>query len=180
MSDAPTTEPATTEPTAPPPPPAGPVGEDPNKLPDDHPVLAALKKANKEAETFRRKLAAVEEASQTEAERAVAAAKAEGFAEAMESANKRIIMTEVRAAATGVLVDPDDAVLYLDLDEFEVAGNGDVDTKSIASAVAGLVNAKPHLAAGAKPHALPGGGAMPSTGSSIDDKIRAQARGKPV
>jgi flagellar biosynthesis/type III secretory pathway protein FliH len=62
------------------------VAEDPDKLPDNHPVLLALKKANKEAETFRKRLAAAEEASQTEAERAVAAAKAEGFAEAMSSA----------------------------------------------------------------------------------------------
>lgn len=157
-----------------------PVAEDPDKLPDNHPVLLALKKANKEAERSRARLAAAEEASQTEAERAVAAAKAEGFAEAMSSAHKRIIQTEVRAAATGVLVDPDDAVLYIDLDQFEIDDDGAVDTKSIAAAVAGLVKAKPHLAAGAKPQPLPGGGATPSTGSSIDDTIRAQARGKPV
>lgn len=177
MSDTPVVtdppaDPAPVQPT--------PVVDDPNRLPEDHPVLAALKKANKEAETARKKLAAVEEASQTETEKAINAAKAEGHAEAMSAMNKRLVATEVRAAAHGVLIDPDDAARYLDLDEFEVGADGEVDTKSIASAVAGLAKAKPHLAAGGKPQPLPGGGATPSTGSSIDDTIRAQARGKPV
>lgn len=180
MPEAPVTEPAGVDLAPDPPvtPPAAPPTDDPNRLPDDHPVLAALKKANKEAETFRKKLAAVEEASQTETEKAINAAKAEGRAEVMSEMNKRLVATEVRAAAHGVLIDPDDAARYLDLDEFEVDAAGNVDTKSIASAVAGLATAKPHLAAGGKPQPLPGGGATPSTGSSMDDLIRRAASGK--
>ena len=84
-------------------------------------------------------------------EKAVAAARAEGRTEALTAANARLVRAEVKAAAAGVLNDPDDAVNLLNLDEFEVDEDGEVDAKAIKAAVQRLADAKPYLAAGAKP-----------------------------
>lgn len=66
---------------------------------------------------------------------------------ATERANKRIIRSEIRAAATGKLADPKDALTFLDLDKFEVDENGEVDSDEIADAIDELVQKKPYLAA---------------------------------
>lgn len=105
--------------------------------------------------------AAVEARKDAEAKLAEALAKIEGkekeFAEeqarrkveaaALEKANDRIRKAEVRAAAAGVLNDPADALHYLDLAEFEVSDDGDVDRDAIKAAVQSLVKSKPYLAA---------------------------------
>lgn len=67
---------------------------------------------------------------------------------ATHTANARILRSEIRAVATGKLADPSDAALYLDLEEFEVGDNGDVDTSAIEDAISELLTRKPHLAAG--------------------------------
>lgn len=67
--------------------------------------------------------------------------------EALDAANQRILKSEVKAAAKGVLADPQDAYKFLDLDSFEVDSDGNVDESVIASALAELVAQKPYLAA---------------------------------
>lgn len=64
-----------------------------------------------------------------------------------KKADRRIVRSEVKAAAKGVLADPKDALTFLDLDQFEVDENGDVDEDEIADAIAELVEKKPYLAA---------------------------------
>jgi len=68
-------------------------------------------------------------------------------AAALEKANERIKKAEIRAAAAGKLNDPADALRYLDISEFEVGVDGEVDTAAVTAAIEGLVKNKPYLAA---------------------------------
>lgn len=79
----------------------------------------------------------------TEQERA----QREADAKALTKANVRILRAEVRRAATGKLADPADALAFVDLDQFEVTDDGDVDEDEIATAIDDLLKKKPHLAA---------------------------------
>ncbi|MDA2805711.1 hypothetical protein [Nocardiopsis suaedae] len=76
------------------------------------------------------------EAVRREAERAATA-----------KANKRVVRSEVRAAAAGKLADPADALAHLDTDAFEVGEDGEVDGEEIAEAIDDLLKRKPYLAA---------------------------------
>lgn len=60
---------------------------------------------------------------------------------------QRILRSEIKAAAAGKLADPADAYRFLDLEQFEVGEDGEVDEDEIASAIADLVEKKPYLAA---------------------------------
>lgn len=139
---------------------------------------AAAKAAEKRAKAAEAELEKLRLASASAEEKALAAAKAEGRNEALAVSNARLLRAEVKAAAAGVLQDPDDAVRLLDLDEFEVGEDGEVNAKALRAAVQRLAESKPYLAVGAKPTALPGGGATPSQGFSMDDLIRQKARGR--
>ncbi|MFH8797062.1 hypothetical protein [Streptomyces sp. NPDC017941] len=66
---------------------------------------------------------------------------------ATAAANARIVRAEVRAAAASKLADPRDALKFLDLDQFEVGEDGDVDADEIADAIEELIKNKPYLAA---------------------------------
>ena len=66
---------------------------------------------------------------------------------AAAKANARIVRSEIRAAATGKLADPKDALVFIDASQFEVDENGEVDSEEIAEAVDELIKNKPHLAA---------------------------------
>lgn len=136
---------------------------------------AAAKAAEKRAKAAESELEKVRLEHATAEEKALAAAKAEGRTEAQTAMLAVLVRSEVRAAAGGVLQDPEDAVRLLDLSEFEVGEDGEVNTKAIQAAVRRLATAKPYLAVGAKPTALPGGGATPSQGISMDDLIRTKA-----
>lgn len=85
----------------------------------------------------------------------------ESEAAATAKANKRILRSEIKAAAKGVMADPKDALTFLDLDQFEVDEDGDVDEDEIADAIAELVRNKPYLAAqgGRRFQGSAGGGA---------------------
>lgn len=72
---------------------------------------------------------------------------AEAEAKALEKANTRILSAEVRAAATGKLSDPSDALTFIDLTQFEVDDDGEVDREEIATAITDLLTKKPYLAA---------------------------------
>lgn len=108
---------------------------------------------------------------QSAEEKALEAAKQSGVEEATLAANRRIVKSEVRAAAAGKVSDPEDAAALLgDLDRFIV--KGEVDSKAVSSAIDDLVKAKPYLAAAGKAKPLPGGGATQTTGSSFNDELR--------
>ncbi|MFI1324556.1 hypothetical protein ACH4TI_15105 [Streptomyces rochei] len=74
-----------------------------------------------------------------------AAAKAVQAATA--AANTRILRAEVRAAAKGRLADPKDALTFLDISQFEVDEDGQVDEDEITDAIDTLLKNKPYLAA---------------------------------
>jgi hypothetical protein len=90
-------------------------------------------------------------AGATDQEKALAAARKEAgdaaTAEAVGKANARILSSEIKAAAGTKLADPNDAVRLLDLTEFEVDADGNVDDKKIAAAIDQLLKDKPYLAA---------------------------------
>lgn len=67
--------------------------------------------------------------------------------EAIAAANERILRAEVRAAAASKLADPADALRFIDLSDFEVGSDGDVDASAISAAIDSLVTSKPYLAA---------------------------------
>jgi hypothetical protein len=66
--------------------------------------------------------------------------------EAAKKAARRILRSEIKAAAAGKLTDPADAFQFLDLDEFEVDDDGNVDEDEIAEAIENLLSKKPYLA----------------------------------
>lgn len=66
---------------------------------------------------------------------------------ALAKANARILRAEVKAAAAGRLADPADAYKFLDLDQFEVDDDGNVDSDEVADAIDDLIKSKPYLAA---------------------------------
>lgn len=66
---------------------------------------------------------------------------------ALAKANDRILKAEVKAAAKGVLADPSDAYKFLDLGQFEVDDDGNVDSDEITEAIENLIKTKPYLAA---------------------------------
>lgn len=66
---------------------------------------------------------------------------------AMAKANERIIRAEVKAAAAGKLADPADAYKFLDLGQFEVDADGNLDADEVADAIEDLLKSKPYLAA---------------------------------
>lgn len=67
--------------------------------------------------------------------------------QAAAKANERILRSEVRAAATGKLANPALALKLLDLSEFEVDADGNVDAEEISTAIAELITKEPYLAA---------------------------------
>ncbi|WP_432589946.1 hypothetical protein ABVG11_34290 [Streptomyces sp. HD1123-B1] len=68
-------------------------------------------------------------------------------AAATAAANTRILKAEVRAAGAKKLADPRDALRFLDLEQFEVGEDGEVDAEEIAEAIEDLIENKPYLAA---------------------------------
>ncbi|MDX3405532.1 hypothetical protein PV708_04740 [Streptomyces sp. ME02-6977A] len=74
-------------------------------------------------------------------------------AKALGRANDRIVRAEVKAAAAGKLADPGDAYRFLDLSQFEVDDDGNVDADEVSDAIEDLLKSKPYLAAqgGTKP-----------------------------
>lgn len=82
-----------------------------------------------------------------EAEHQAAQEKREAEQATLAKANQRILRSEIKAAAKGVLADPADAYKFLDLDSFEVGEDGEVDDAAITAALTDLVSTKPYLAA---------------------------------
>lgn len=108
-----------------------------------------------------------------EAEHTAAQEKAATEAAALAKANGRILRSEVKAAAKGVLADPADAYKFLDLDSFEVSDDGEVDDAAIEAALKDLVEKKPYLAVqdGKRFQGGADGGTRKESGKSVDDQI---------
>lgn len=65
----------------------------------------------------------------------------------LRRANDKILRSEIKAAAAGKLADPADAYRFLNLEDFEVSEDGEVDEDDIAEAIDTLIEKKPYLAA---------------------------------
>ncbi|MFJ9662823.1 hypothetical protein ACIRPR_33350 [Streptomyces griseoflavus] len=105
-------------------------------------------------------------------------------ATALARVNERLVKAEVKAAAAGKLADPADAHRFLDLTQFEVDDDGNVDAEEVADAIDDLLKSKPYLAAqgGTKPRfqgtadsGARKGNARPSQLSEADVKRLAAA-----
>lgn len=89
--------------------------------------------------------------------------------EALAKANKRIVRSELKAAAAGKLADPTDALVYLDPNDFEVDADGNIDAEEIREAIEDLLSRKPYLAATGRPRfqgSGDGGAARKASGPS--------------
>lgn len=137
----------------------------------------ARRAAEKEAKATKAQLAKLQAGAMSEQEKAVAEAKEAGKAEVLSVANERLVRAAVKSAATGKLANPSLAPKLLDLSDFEVDDDGDVDEKAIDAAIAKLVKENPELANGVrKPGALPGSkGGQSNAAQSMNDLIRERA-----
>lgn len=111
---------------------------------------AAIREAKDLKAELDRIKAEAESASKPAEEQALDAARREATIEATRKANERILRSELRAAAKGKLADPTDAQLYIDLANFEVGDDGDIDSDALEDAIDELLARKPHLAAAPK------------------------------
>lgn len=136
----------------------------------------AAKDAAKRAETAEAELAKFREGQQSETEKALDQARKDADKAARDdvtrTANRRIVTAEVKAAAGTKLADPADAVKLLDLDEFEVDGEGEVDTAAIAKAIDKLIDDKPYLKAGANARFQGGADQGKGGGGTSGDDVR--------
>ena len=75
------------------------------------------------------------------------AEKDKSFEAVMSQFNKRVVRSEVKAAAKGKLSDPGDAFKFLNLSDFKVSEDGEVDGDAINTAIDDLLKSKPYLGA---------------------------------
>lgn len=113
------------------------------------------KAAKKQLEDVQSRLEKLETDGKSETEKLIEAARNEGAEaarkEEREKTNARLLKSEVRLAAAGKLTDPEDAVRFLDLSEFEVKDDGTIDTEAISKAIGTLVESKPYLVSKGRP-----------------------------
>lgn len=119
--------------------------DDPPLGPKGERALAAMKEKLK-AERAKRRAAEAKLTANSKADDD----KPDPEAAATARANARILRSEIKAAAAGKLADPKDALRFLDLDNFEVDADGEVDEDEIADAIDDLLSKKPYLAAAAQ------------------------------
>jgi hypothetical protein len=98
-------------------------------------------------EALEAELTRLKNGGEDDAAKAVREAREKAEADALTKANARILKAEVKAAAAGKLSDPADALRFLDVSDFEVDADGNVDTDAIKEAVDDLLKSKPYLAA---------------------------------
>ena len=111
-------------------------------------MKAERKAANDRAKAAEDRAAAAEAKLQgREAEHAAEQEKQRAKDEALAAANKRILAAQLKLEAKGKLADVSDALLNINLDEFDVSDEGDVDTDALSAAIDDLLARKPHLAA---------------------------------
>lgn len=156
--------------------PADHLGDAGKKALDDE--RAARREAERARKAAEKELADLRAQSMSDADKAVAQAKADGRTEALTAANARIVRSEVKAAAAGKLTDPADAVRFLDLDDFKVDDDGEVDAKAVGKAIDQLLKDKPYLAAGSTRPSGDGDGGprgTPGNGTDMNQLLRRAA-----
>lgn len=140
----------------------------------------ARKAAEKEAAELKDRLEKLEASSKSEGEKALDKARKEAAEEgrkaAMADVHQHIIKAEVRVAAAGRLADAEDAVRFLDLDDFQVDADGEVDSKAIAKAIDELLSEKPYLSGDKKPKKSADGGKRSSTEKDEPSSPRERLR----
>lgn len=129
-------------------------GDDEDKLDEKTKAIlskerAARRKADRSRRAMKRevkklntKIQELTEKHGTEDEKKIA----EAVEEARTKANRKLVAAEVKAAAAGKLRNPALAMKLLDLDDFDVDEDGDVDTDAIDKAIGELVKDNPELA----------------------------------
>ena len=144
-------------------------------------ALSAMKEREKAARARARELerevaelrAAIESKDKTPDEQELDAVRREAEAAAIARANERILRSEIKAAAAGKLADPEDALRYLDLEEFEVDESGNVDATEIVDAINELLERKPYLSAqGGRVTLDSGRGKNPAAGQLTREDLR--------
>lgn len=104
-------------------------------------------------------------------------------ADALAKANEHVLRAELRAAAAGKLTDPEDALLYIGLDSFEVGDNYEIDRSAVVAKIDELVTNKPYLAAqgGARFQGGADGGARTDPpGKSIQEQIAEAEKARDI
>lgn len=109
----------------------------------------------KERDQLRTELEQLREKSKTqdekEREKLVKEAEERVRKETLTTTNARLVRYEMRARAAGKLTNIDDAERFLDVSEFKVSDDGDVDGASIDKAIDALIAERPYLSGKQKP-----------------------------
>lgn len=98
-------------------------------------------------------------------------------ADVLSRANTKILKSEIKALAADLLADPGDAVLNLNLGDYEVDEDGNVPERAIKRDLKDLLARKPHLAKVSKRVDYEGGarGGAGRGGTGMNDLIRRAA-----
>jgi hypothetical protein len=137
-------------------------------------VMATLATERADRQRIEAELAALRQTTMTETEKAIAAARAEGKAEAEQAAVLRVVAAEFRARAAGKLANIEAALGVLDL--AKLAKNGEPDIKAIDALVAQLAAVPP---APPPPGHVPPGVRQPTApGNGDNDWLRAVRRNR--
>lgn len=120
-------------------------------------------------------------ATQSDLEKALAAAKKEAKTEVLSSANNRLIKAEVKAAAAALgFHNPSDAAVQLrdSFGDVKVSDDGDVDEATVKALIEQLAKDKPYLVKtdSGRPTPLPGQGQHQTPPNSGLEQAREQAR----
>jgi hypothetical protein len=135
--------------------------------------MATLEQERAERRRFESELAQLRQTTMSDAEKAVAAARAEGKAEAEKTANLKVAAAEFRARAAGKIANIEAAIGVLDLSKL-LDKDGNPDTKAIDALVAQLA-AVPQAAP--PPGHVPPGARPDANGGVADDWLRRVQRG---
>lgn len=133
-------------------------------------------KEAKRAKQLDAEIAKLREQTQSDSEKAIAAAKAEGITEERARSNQLLLRAEVKAAAAGKLRVADDALRFLDISDFTVGDDGTVDVKAIDRAIEGLITERPDLAGQASGWGSADGGGRGASLAGGDGDMNALIR----
>lgn len=118
----------------------------------------ARKAADRKAKDLEDRLAKLETDGKSDSDKAIEKARREAEEAARKEertkSDQRIVRAGVREVAATKLHDPADALVHLDIEDFSVDDDGEVDRKAITKAVDDLLKLKPYLA---KDKGKPGG-----------------------
>lgn len=140
------------------------------RLPDDHPAVVALAKANKEAEAARLKVKEMEDRDKSELQRAqdAVAEKEAALADLPKQIRTQVLRFASSATQKGFL-DPEDALAFMD-DDVDLA-----DHKAVEAALDDLAQRKPHLVRTQKVPTRPKGPKGTDAGDP-DDGLKGKER----